>query len=274
MLSPTISQRILAQTKAENEESSGAAQLAAQEQRRKGKKRAETEESNTSKLLNLLMEMKAEMKERDEQIREELRWSDNHLEDQIKKRENNLVAALQQRDEDWREELVVRGKALRAKFREREREFVSKQLKRDQGLLKILEVREKEMEQNRLQKEDAFGYLYKEHQKEIRATIQKRDEEMEASLNYREKLWIERLDMINSNMIRMYNAQGKCEGALNFIGGRQNELIKHNARMIDWFTLKLAGDRTVERPQVAIPVFIPSHGGYQYESVNLKQSKP
>ena len=52
-----------------------------------------------------------------------------------------------------------------------------------------------------LQKADAFGYLYKEHQKGIRATIQKRDEKMEASLNYREKLWTESLDMI-----KMYKA--------------------------------------------------------------------
>ena len=68
------------------------------------------------------------------------------------------------------------------------------------------------MEQKMLQKADAFGYLYKEQHKEIRVTIQKRDEEMEASLNYREKLWTESLDMVNSNMIKMYNAQGEFEG--------------------------------------------------------------
>ena len=76
------------------------------------------------------------------------------------------------------------------------------------------------MEQNILQKADAFGYLYKEHQKEIRAIIQIRDEEMEASHNYKEKLWIESLNMCNSNMIKIYNAQGEFESALNSIGGR------------------------------------------------------
>ena len=86
---------------------------------------------------------------------------------------------------------------------------MSEQLKRDQELLKVLEVSEKEMEQNMLQKADSFGYLYNEHQKEIRATIQKRDEEMAASLNYRDKLWIDSLDMCNSNTIKMYNAQGE-----------------------------------------------------------------
>ena len=37
---------------------------------------------------------------------------------------------------------------------------------------------------------------------------------MEAPLNYREKLWIDSVDMVNSNMIRMFNAQGEFKSAL------------------------------------------------------------
>ena len=99
-----------------------------------------------------------------------------------------------------------------------------------------------------LQKVDAFGYLYKEHQKEIRAIIQRRGEEMEASLNYREKLWTESLDMCNSNMIKMYNAQSEFEGALNSIGGRKNELIRSNVKMLEWMINQLLGDKTIEKP--------------------------
>ena len=109
---------------------------------------------------------------------------------------------------------------MRDEFKEREKAFINEQLKRDHELLKILKVREKDMEKNLLQNVDAFGYLYKEHQKDIRATIQKRDEEMKASLNYREKLWIDSLDMCNSNMIKMYNAQGEFKGAFNSVGRR------------------------------------------------------
>ena len=69
-----------------------------------------------------------------------------------------------------------------------------------------MEVREKEMEHNILQKAKAFGYLYKEHQKEIKATIQKMDEELESTLNYKEKLWTESIDLVNQNMIKMYQA--------------------------------------------------------------------
>ena len=62
------------------------------------------------------------------------------------------------------------------------------------------------MEKKLLQKVDAFGYLNKAHQNEIRDTIQRRDKDMEASLNYREKLWIQSLDICNSNLRNMYNA--------------------------------------------------------------------
>ena len=48
------------------------------------------------------------------------------------------------------------------------------------------------MEKNMLQKVDAFGYLYKEHHKEINILIEKRDKEIESTLNYKEKLLIER----------------------------------------------------------------------------------
>ena len=56
---------------------------------------------------------------------------------------------------------------------------------------------------------------------------------MEASLNSKEKLWIDSVDMVNSNMIRMYNAQGEFESALNSIRGKQNELIRTNVRMLE-----------------------------------------
>ena len=119
-----------------------------------------------------------------------------------------------------------RDRTLRAELKKRERAFVNDQLMRDQELIKIMEVKEKEMEYNLLQKAESFGYLYKEHQKEIKATIQTRDEKLESILNYRAKLWIESIDLVNQNMIKMYKSQGEFEQSLNSIGQRQNELIK------------------------------------------------
>ena len=164
-------------------------------------------------------------------------------------------------------------KALRTELKEREKVFVHEQIKRDQDLLKMLEEREKEIEKNLLQKADAFGYLYKAHQKEIINTIQRRDEKMEASLNFREKLWTEILDLCNSNLRNMYNAQVEFEGTLNSLRERQNELIRSNARMLELATNKLLGDKTTEKPQASIPNFVPSQAGYPFEPVNLKPFK-
>ena len=61
------------------------------------------------------------------------------------------------------------------------------------------------MEKNMLQKANAFGYLYKEYHKEIKLLIENRAKEIEATLNYREKLWTESLDMVNNNLIKMYS---------------------------------------------------------------------
>ena len=90
----------------------------------------------------------------------------------------------------------------------------------DSELLKIMKKMEDAMEHNLMQKTYAFGYLYKEHRKEIKLLIEKWDRDMEVTLNYREKLWIKSLDMVNNNLINMYSAQGEFEGILYSIGQR------------------------------------------------------
>ena len=74
------------------------------------------------------------------------------------------------------------------------------------------------MEKNLLQKAEAFGYLYKEYQKEIKEFIQNRDEELEQSLSYRDKLWTNSIDRVNSNLIKLYQARGEFEQSLNSVG--------------------------------------------------------
>ena len=168
-----------------------------------------------------------------------------------------------------RRRLETREKELSEELRAREDAFLSDQLRKDSKLLKIMKEIEDAMEQNMPQKADAFGYLYKEHQKEIRLLIERRDKEMEATLNYKEKLWTESLDMINNNLIKMYSAQGEFEETLKSIGQRQNDLIKQMALLMEWYAFNRVeeGSRS-KQPQVQIPEFSPSAAGYKFESVN------
>ena len=153
----------------------------------------------------------------------------------------------------------------------REKSFISDQLKRDSELLKIMKEMKDAMEQNLMQKADAFGYLYKEHQKEIKQLIKKRDRDMEAIPNYREKLWTKSLDMVNSNLIKMYSAQGEFEGTLNSIGQRQDYLIKKLALSMKWSVFNKEEGTKAKRPPVQFPRFSPLSAGYKLEPVNLNR---
>ena len=129
------------------------------------------------------------------------------------------------------------------------------------------------MEQNLLHKAKACGYLYKEHQKKIRATIHKRDEELESITDYREKLWIESIDLVNQNMMKMYQAQGEFEQSLNSIGQRKNELIKQHIRTQEWYLFVRNGESSTTKPEPSILEFTPSNASYKFEVVNLKHSR-
>ena len=165
----------------------------------------------------------------------------------LKRRDQNLEEALKQRDEEWKSIWELREPELSEELKAIEDALISYQLRRDSELIKIMKEREDAMEKNLLQKATAFGYLYKEHKKEIRTLIEKRNKEMEGTLNYRENCWIESLDMINNNLIKMYYAQGEFEGTLNSIGQRKNELIKQMALSMEWSTLDRSGEGSISR---------------------------
>ena len=97
------------------------------------------------------------------------------MDDELKRKDQNLEKELEQRDEEWKSKWETREKELSEELRAREDAFLSYQLRRDSEPLKIMKEREGATEQNMLQKAYAFGYLYKEHHKEIRLLIEKGD---------------------------------------------------------------------------------------------------
>ena len=92
---------------------------------------------------------------------------------------------------------------------------------------------------------------------------------MKVTLNYRETLWTESLDMVNNNLIKMYLAQGEFEGTLNSIGQRQDDLIKQMALSMERSVFNKEESSKAKRPPVQFPKFSPSSAGYKFEPVNL-----
>ena len=96
---------------------------------------------------------------------------------------------------------------------------------------------------------------------------------MESILNYREKLWIENIDLVNQNLVKMYQAQGEFEQSLNSIGQRQSELRKQTIRMQEWYLFYRNGEGSTLKQEPSIPEFTPSNASYKSEAVNLKPSR-
>ena len=92
---------------------------------------------------------------------------------------------------------------------------------------------------------------------------------MEVTLNYREKLWNESLDMVNNNLIKMYFAQCEFEGTLNSIGQRQDDLIKQMTLSMVWSAFNKEEGSKARRPLVQFSEFSHSFAGYKFEPLNL-----
>ena len=92
-------------------------------------------------------------------------------------------------------------------------------------MLTFLEKREEKMEASMLQRAEGFKYLYKEQFKEFGKLMEKRDNELEMDNNYRQKLWNEILDQVNSNVVNIHNVLTELEGSVNNLAHRQDQLV-------------------------------------------------
>ena len=81
------------------------------------------------------------------------------------------------------------------------------------------------MEASMLQKAEGFKYLYKEQFKEFGKIMEKRDKELEMDNNYKQKLWNDSLDQVNSNLMNIHNVITKLEGSVNNLARRQDQLV-------------------------------------------------
>ena len=63
---------------------------------------------NNEELMEILMSMWKETKERDNQLKLQLQLRDEYMEAELKRRDQNLEHALRKRDEEWRGELEKR----------------------------------------------------------------------------------------------------------------------------------------------------------------------
>ena len=55
--------------------------------------------------------------------------------------------------------------------------------------------------------------------------MEKRDKKLEMDNNYRQKLWNDSLNQVNSNLVSIHNVITKLEGSVNNLAHRQDQLV-------------------------------------------------
>ena len=129
------------------------------------------------------------------------------------------------------------------------------------------------MEGSILQKAEGFKYLYKEQFKEFGKVMEKRDKELEMDKNYRQKLWNDSLDQVNSNLVNMHIMLTELEGTMNHISMREDELITPVEYTNDHYLFNKEEPPEKEKPNISIPKFPPSLASFNIEPHNLKIPK-
>ena len=76
-----------------------------------------------------------------------------------------------------------------------------------------------------LKKIEGFKYLYREQFKDIEKLMKDRDQKLEDNDEYRRKIWLESLDLINQNLSKLLECISELEGTVNQVGKKQDTLI-------------------------------------------------
>ena len=100
--------------------------------------------------------------------------------------------------------------------------------------------------------------------------MENRDKELEMDNIYRQKLWNDSLDQVNSNLMNMHTMLTELEGTMNHIGMRQDELITPVEYTNDHCLFNREEPPEKEKPNISIPKFPPYLASFNLEPPNLK----
>ena len=176
-------------------------------------------------IMEMLRSMKREMEKREKKWERQQQIREDFLETAARKKEQMWEQNWKLREEEWKEELQKREEKMFGKMNAKVEAFYNNQFKRDADLLNILKKKEVENVAKMLRKIDGFKYLYREQFKEFEKLMKDRDQQLEDNDEYRRKIWLESLDLINQNLSKLLECISELEGTVNQVGKKQDTLI-------------------------------------------------
>ena len=137
-----------------------------------------------------------------------------------------MKEVLQQQREDFKKEMKERDRDLLQKLKLSHESFYNNKFERDSQLLTIMKKKEAEQEAKLGEQIKGFKFLYKSLQKDFENKLDDRDKKQKDAESYRQREWLENLDLINNNLSKFLEVMTGMENTMNGLGKRQDELNK------------------------------------------------
>ena len=164
-----------------------------------------------------------------------------------------------------------RRKKMLGKMNAKMEAFYNNQFRRDADILNILNKKEAENEAKMLKKIEGFKYLYREQFKEFEKLMKDKDQQLEDNDEYRRKIWLESLDLINQNFSKLLECISELEGTVNQVGKKQDTLINPVQLNSEIYAKGKEIPSTFEKhkSEMKFPKFDPSMASFDVDPPNI-----
>ena len=158
------------------------------------------EEAYEAELRRRDQQWEEEMNRKEEMYEAELRRKEQKWEEEMSKREEQLKKILEHQEEKFKKEMEKRDRDLLKKLQFSHESFYNNQFDRDTQLLALIKERDSEQEAKTKEHIKGFKFLYMSLLKDFEKKMKERDKVLDDNDDYRRKLWLENLDLINNNL--------------------------------------------------------------------------
>ena len=182
------------------------------------------EEKFEAELQRREQKFEKELQRRENRFEAESKRREKEWEEKMKKKEEQVKEVLKQQGEDFKKDLEGRDGKLFQKLKLIHDAFYNNQFRRDSEVLTIMKERETKQENKQEEKLNEIKVLFKSLQRDFVKKLDDRDKDQRETESYKQKEWLENLDLINNNLSKFLEVMTEMEVKMNNLGKRQDQL--------------------------------------------------
>ena len=182
------------------------------------------EEKFEAELQRREQKFEKELQRRENRFEAESKRKEKEWEEKMKKKEEQVKEVLKQQGEDFKKDLEERDGRLFQRLKLIHDAFYNNQFRRDSEVLTIMKERETKQENKWEEQLNEIKVLFKSLQRDFVKKLDDRDKDQRETESYKQKEWLENLDLINNNLSKFLEVMTEMEVKMNNLGKRQDQL--------------------------------------------------